>query len=79
MLQKIKCVFYLRVSVSEFLQRYQSHADYDPALFDQYRFVLGQAYDHIWMTAIALNCAVAELKRVGGYNHNFVHESLTIP
>jgi len=52
------------ILVSEFLDRYYKEPEYDSRT-EPYHSVYGQAYDHIWMAALALNCTVNELSMSG--------------
>ncbi|KAH3817973.1 hypothetical protein DPMN_119558 [Dreissena polymorpha] len=52
------------MTASEYLKRWEIHPDHTPDL-DPFKFVLGQSYDHIWMAALALDCADKKLRSIG--------------
>ncbi|KAH3692853.1 hypothetical protein DPMN_194607 [Dreissena polymorpha] len=52
------------LTASEYLNRWEIHPDHTPDL-DPFKFVLGQSYDHIWMAALALDCADKKLRSIG--------------
>ncbi|XP_052793057.1 gamma-aminobutyric acid type B receptor subunit 1-like [Mya arenaria] len=46
---------------SEFMQRYLNHPEYSKET-QSYDLIAAQCYDHIWLAALALNCADERLK-----------------
>ena len=48
----------------EFQTLFKQEETYDPSKYT-FEFVSGQCYDHIWVTALALNCTDTYLKALG--------------
>ena len=51
-------------TADEFETLYKEEETYDPSEYT-YEFTAGQCYDHIWVTALALNCTDSYLKEHG--------------
>ncbi|KAH3769086.1 hypothetical protein DPMN_170333, partial [Dreissena polymorpha] len=52
------------MTVSRFLSRWEVHPEHTPDM-DSFKSSMGQAYDHIWMSALALDCADKKLRSIG--------------
>ena len=50
--------------VPEFEALYVQEETYDPTKY-MFEHVSGPCYDHIWVSALALNCTDARLKEIG--------------
>ena len=54
----------LSFKVPEFEALYVQEETYDPTKY-MFEHVSGPCYDHIWVSALALNCTDARLKAIG--------------